>query len=63
MTVKEARGILEQDADGLTDIEVQEIIDWLNMMADIAIESVEKKSNQLELSSVKTEIPAFINTK
>lgn len=46
MTVKEAREILEQDADGLTDIEVQEIIDWLNMMADIAIESVEKTESQ-----------------
>jgi hypothetical protein len=49
MTVKEARGILEQDALGLTDEEVQEIIDWLNMMADIAIEAVEKKSNELVL--------------
>ena len=43
MTVKEARNILEQDAVGLTDNEVQEVIDWLNMMADIAIEAVEKK--------------------
>ena len=53
MTVKEARKILEQDAFGLTDAEVQEIIDWLNMMANIAIDSVEKKSNQLEQLSVK----------
>lgn len=43
MTVKDARDVLEQDAIGLTDAEVQEIIDWLNMMADIAIEAVEKK--------------------
>ena len=53
MTVKEAREILEQDAVGLNDNEVQEIIDWLSMMADIAIEAVEKKSNQLEQLSVK----------
>jgi hypothetical protein len=38
MTIKEARNILENDADGLTDKEVQQIIDWLNIMADIAIE-------------------------
>ncbi|MFO0357338.1 MAG: hypothetical protein ACK50A_10300 [Sphingobacteriaceae bacterium] len=42
MTVTDARSILEQDAFGLTDTEVQEIIDWLNLMADIAIEAVEK---------------------
>lgn len=53
MTVKDARDVLKQDAIGLTDAEVQEIIDWLNMMADIAIDSVEKKSNQLEQLSVK----------
>ena len=52
MTIKEARNILDNDADGLTDNEVQEIIDWLNMMADIAIEEVEKK-NQLVQPSVK----------
>ena len=43
MTIKEARDILEQDAVGLSDDEVQEIIDWLNSFADIAIDSVEKK--------------------
>ena len=53
MTIKEARNILEQDAVGLTDNEVQQIIDWLNMMADIAIELVEKKSNELVQLSVK----------
>lgn len=42
MTIKEAREILAEDALGLTDNEVQEIIDWLDKMADIAIESVEK---------------------
>ena len=47
MTVKEARDILEQDAIGLTDEEVQEIIDWLNKFADIAIESVEKSKNSM----------------
>lgn len=44
MTVKEAREILAEDALGLTDDEVKEIIDWLDKMADIAIETVEKKS-------------------
>ncbi len=43
MTIKEARDILEQDAVGLSDDEVQEIIDWLNSFADIAIDSVERK--------------------
>jgi DNA-directed RNA polymerase subunit F len=46
MTIKEAREILADDALGLTDDEVQEIIDWLDKMADIAIESVEKESIQ-----------------
>ncbi len=46
MTIQEARKILESDAKGLTDVEVQEIIDWLNMMADIAIEAVEKTECQ-----------------
>lgn len=44
MTIKEARAILDQDAVGLTDSEVQEIIDWLNNFADIAIDSIERKS-------------------
>jgi hypothetical protein len=44
MTIKEAREILAEDALGLTDDEVKEIIEWLDKMADIAIESVEKKS-------------------
>lgn len=44
MTIKEAREILAEDALGLTDDEVKEIIDWLDKMADIAIEAVEKKS-------------------
>jgi hypothetical protein len=44
MTIKEARNILENDADGLTDNEVQEIVDWLNMMADVTIEAVEKNT-------------------
>lgn len=47
MTIKEARNILEQDAVGLTDNEVQQIIDWLNNYADIAVELVEKE-NPLE---------------
>jgi hypothetical protein len=47
MTIKEARDILEQEAVGLTDNEVQKIIDWLNNYADIAVELVEKE-NPLE---------------
>ena len=38
MTIAEARAILADDAEGLTDDQVQEITDWLNMMADIAID-------------------------
>ena len=48
LTVKECREILEQDAEGLTDEEVIQIRDWLSMMADIAIESVEKSSAEKE---------------
>ena len=63
MTVKAARDILEQDAVGLTDNEVQEISDWLNMMADITIELVENKINPIKQDSVKLLIPPFKNTK
>lgn len=45
MTIKEAGEILEQDAVGLTDAKVQEIIDWLNSFADIAIDSVVRKGH------------------
>jgi hypothetical protein len=48
LTVKECREILEQDAEGLTDEEVIQIRDWLSMMADIAIESVEKSRAEKE---------------
>lgn len=48
LTVKECREILEQDAEGLTDEEVIQIRDWLSMMADIAIESVEKSRAKKE---------------
>ena len=48
LTVKECREILEQDAEGLTDEEVIQIRDWLSMMADIAIESVEKSKAEKE---------------
>lgn len=48
LTVKECREILEQDAEGLTDEEVIQIRDWLSMMADIAIESVEKSRAEIE---------------
>ena len=48
LTVNECREILEQDAEGLTDEEVIQIRDWLSMMADIAIESVEKSRAEKE---------------
>jgi hypothetical protein len=48
LTVKECREILEQDAEGLTDEEVIQIRDWLSMMADIAIESVDKSRAKKE---------------
>ena len=48
LTVKECREILEHDAEGLTDEEVIQIRDWLSMMADIAIESVEKSRAEKE---------------
>lgn len=48
LTVKECREILEQDAEGLTDEEVIQIRDWLAMMADIAIESVERSRAEKE---------------
>jgi hypothetical protein len=41
MTIKEARKILVYDIDEYTDDEVQEIIDWLNMMADLSIDAIE----------------------
>ena len=48
LTVKECREILEQDAEGLTEEELIQIRDWLSMMADIAIESVEKSRAEKE---------------
>ncbi len=48
LTVNECREILEQDAEGLTDEEVIQIRDWLSMMADIAIETVEKSREEKE---------------
>ncbi len=46
ISIKQAREILENDAEGLTDAEVQAVIDWLDKMADIAIEAVEKTECQ-----------------
>jgi hypothetical protein len=40
MTIIEARSILEEVTDNLSDNRVQEIIDWLNIMADIAIDTI-----------------------
>ena len=48
LTEKECKEILEQDAEGLTDEEVIQIRDWLSMMEDIAIESVEKSRAEKE---------------
>jgi hypothetical protein len=42
LTVKECREILKQDAEGLTDEEIIQIREWLSMMADFAIETVER---------------------
>jgi hypothetical protein len=47
LTVKECREILEKEADGLTDEEVIQIREWLSMMADIVIESVEKSHTNI----------------
>jgi hypothetical protein len=52
MSITEARKILANDAEGLNDSEVQEMIDWLNMMADIAIEAVEKAEYQKKDNNV-----------
>ena len=49
MTISEARKILAEDAVGLTDNEVQEIIDWLDKMADIAIEVVESNPKHRQI--------------
>jgi hypothetical protein len=56
MTIKEARKILDEIAVGLTDIEVQEIIDWLNKFADVFIEIVETDS----LKEKAAYTPAYI---
>lgn len=53
MTIKEAREIIAEDALGLTNDEVQQIIDWLDNFADIVIEAIEK-NNQPKQLSVKT---------
>ncbi len=47
LTIKECKEILKEDALELNDAEIIEIRDWLYMMADITIESIEKsRSNQ-----------------
>jgi hypothetical protein len=42
LTIKECREILKQDAEGLTDEEIIQIREWLSMMADCAIEILER---------------------
>jgi hypothetical protein len=51
MTIAEARAALADNAYGLTDNEMQEIIDWLNMMAEVIIDSLNR--------SKKKEIPTL----
>jgi len=41
MTLTEARRILGKEAVGLSDKEIQEIIDWLDIFADIVLNSLE----------------------
>ena len=48
LTVKECREILKQDAEGLTDEEIIQIREWLSMMADFAIEIVERSRAEKE---------------
>lgn len=43
MTIEEARATFADNAVGLTDTEIQEIIDWLKMMADITLEIIDKE--------------------
>lgn len=42
MTVTEARKILAEEAVGLTDTEIKEIINWLNSFAEIVLNSIEQ---------------------
>lgn len=48
LTIKECREILKQDAEGLTDEEIIQIREWLSMMADFAIEIVERSASEIE---------------
>ena len=48
LTIKECRDILKEEALELTDAEIIEIRDWLSMMADITLESIEKLSTNHE---------------
>jgi hypothetical protein len=41
LTVKECKEILENEAEGLTDEEIIQIREWITIMADIAIDSME----------------------
>lgn len=46
LTIKECKGILDNEAIGLTDEEIILIRDWLSNLADFAIDSLDK-TNQL----------------
>lgn len=46
MSFKEISSILHEDGEQYTDEEVIEIAEFLDMMADIAIDSLEKKEKQ-----------------
>lgn len=45
LTVNECKEILGSEAEGLTDEEIILIRDWLSMVADISIESMERKDS------------------
>jgi len=47
LTIKQCRDILKEEALELNDAEIIEIRDWLSMMADITLDSIEKlRANQ-----------------
>ena len=52
MTLTEARKILGKEAVGLSDKEIQEIIDWLDTFADIVLNSLELRQLKEEISDV-----------
>jgi hypothetical protein len=45
LTVKECKEILGNEAEYLTDDDIIQIREWLSMMADVLIDSLEKNEN------------------